>query len=78
MSYFSAAQNNGPDNGYLLTFRAASGTVPGIGSGTFMNFNPNGGTNFELPITTNGYGATIDFQYDQPFTCQEPAGEPPG
>jgi hypothetical protein len=81
VSYFSAAANNGPDNGYLSTFRAASGTVPRIGSGTFMNFNPNGGTNLLLQITVHGPGVTADnpgaeisFQYDQPFATQQPMG----
>ena len=32
-------------------------SITGIGSGTFMNFNPSGGTNVELPITTDGANA---------------------
>ncbi len=56
------------------TFRAASATIPGIGSGTFMNFNPTGGTTLELPITTYINGAQLTFEYDQPFAAQEPAG----
>ncbi len=52
VTYFSSAGNEGPDSGYLSTFRPASGNITGIGAGTFMNFNPNGGTNIELPITT--------------------------
>ncbi len=47
VTYFSAAGNEA-NNGYLSTFRATTGTITGIGSGTFMNFNPNGATNIEL------------------------------
>ena len=52
----------------------ANATVAGIGTGTFMNFNPNGGTNVELPITTDGNNAIVTFEYDQPYETQEPAG----
>ncbi len=76
VAYFSAAGNDGPDSGYLSTFRPASGTISGIGSGTFMNFNPNGGTTLQLPITTTISNASIVFEYDQPFQSQEPAGAP--
>ena len=41
-----------------------------------MNFNPNGGTNIELPITTGIANAEITFQFDQPYRFQEPAGSP--
>ena len=44
VTYFSAAGNEGPDSGYLSNFRAATGKIAGIGSGTFMNFNPSGGS----------------------------------
>jgi hypothetical protein len=74
VTYFSSAGNDGAGNGYLSTFRAASTSVTGIGSGTFMNFNPNGGTNVELPITTLVSNANLIFEYDQPFETQEPAG----
>ena len=50
VSYFSAAGNNGV-GGYLSNFRSATGTVPGVGSGTFMNFDPTGGTLLQLPVT---------------------------
>ncbi len=71
--YFSAAGNEGPDSGYLSTFRADTTTVNGI-SGTFMNFNPNGGTpNPLLPITTGINNAFITFEYDQPYGAQQPA-----
>ncbi len=73
-TYFSAAGNEGPDSGYLSQFRSSSGTITGIGSGTFMNFNPNGGTNIELPITTGVANALITFQFDQPYQFQEPTG----
>ena len=75
VTYFSAA-GNVANQGYLSTFRAATGTIAGIGTGTFMNFNPNGGTTLQLPITTNGANAQIIFEYDQPFQTQEPAGSP--
>ena len=39
-----------------------------------MNFNPGGGTNVELPITTDGANAVVTFQFDQPYQTQEPAG----
>ena len=73
VTYFSSAGNEA-NNGYLSTFRPASTSVTGIGTGTFMNFNPNGGTNVELPITTDGANAQITFEYDQPYETQEPAG----
>jgi hypothetical protein len=73
-TYFSAAGNTGPDAGYLSTFRGATGTVPGVGSGTFMNFNPDGGTNLLLPVTTSVDSDAITFEYDQPYGAQEPAG----
>jgi hypothetical protein len=74
VTYFSAAGNEGPDSGYLSTFRAGLGTVPGVGTGTFMNFNPGAGTNLLLPITTGIANANIIFQFDQPFATQQPAG----
>jgi large repetitive protein len=74
VTYFSAAGNEGPDSGYLSTFRSGTGTVTGLGNGTFMNFDPNGGTNFLLPITTGIANASISFEYDQPYGAQEPAG----
>ena len=39
-----------------------------------MNFNPNGGTTLELPITTTVANAELTFEFDQPFETQEPAG----
>src|SRR5262249_38400696 len=73
VTYLSAAGNSA-NQGYLSTFRPASTTVTNIGSGVFMNFDPSGGTNVELPITTSAGGAVLSFQYDQPFQTQEPAG----
>jgi large repetitive protein len=72
VTYFSAAGNQFND-GYLSTFRPTSTTVAGM-SGTFMNFDPNGGTNALLPLTTDGAGAELIFQFDQPFNTQQPAG----
>ncbi len=74
VTYFSDAENEGPDSGYLSNFRASSGTVTGIGAGTFMNFNPSGASNLLLPITTGINNAEITFQFDQPYQFQEPAG----
>ncbi len=74
VTYFSAAGNEGPQSGYLSTFRASTGTITGIGTGTFMNFNPSGGTNLELPITTFINNAQLVFQYDQPYATEQPAG----
>ena len=31
VSYFSDAENDGPSNGYLSTFRPASGNITGVG-----------------------------------------------
>jgi hypothetical protein len=76
VTYFSSAGNDGPDSGYLSTFRPASSSIAGIGSGVFMNFNPNGGTTLQLPITTSINNAEILFEYDQPYQIQEPAGSP--
>jgi hypothetical protein len=75
VTYFSAAGNQA-NGGYLSNFRAASGTVTGIGSGTFENFNPNGGTMLELPITTTQANIPLVMQFDQPYNFQEPAGDP--
>ncbi|HZW35120.1 MAG TPA: S8 family serine peptidase, partial [Isosphaeraceae bacterium] len=76
ITYFSAAGNTA-DQGYLSTFRGVQGTISGIGSGTFMSFNPVAGSStsdIELPVTTDGANAEIIFEYDQPFQTQEPAG----
>ena len=49
-----------------------------------MNFDPNGGTNFLLPVTisnpdpTAQTKAVITMQFDQPYQMQEPAGSPQG
>ncbi|MGZ3470762.1 MAG: S8 family serine peptidase, partial [Isosphaeraceae bacterium] len=74
VTYLSAAGNEA-DQGYLSNFRAATGTVTGVGTGTFMNFNPSG-TNLLLPITVNEANTTINFQWDQPWATQEPMGSP--
>ena len=76
--YFTSAANSGVDNGYLSTFRPVTATVGSGASqqtGTFQNFN--GGTGTASPllkITTGVPNAFINFQYDQPFKTQEPAG----
>ncbi len=71
VSYFSAAGNTSLAQGYLSAFRGVSASVTGVGSGTFMNFNPNGGTTTLLPITISGTSqtnpASFDFQFDQPW-----------
>jgi hypothetical protein len=75
-TYFSAAGNEGPDSGYLSQFRPATGNVPGLGSGTFMNFATSGSPQLLLPITTGIDNASFIFEFDQPFQTQEPAGSP--
>ncbi len=75
VTYFSAAGNRA-DDGYLSTFRATTGSIPGLASGTFMNFAPSGAANILLPLTTDGPNADLIFEYDQPFATQEPAGSP--
>ena len=74
VTYLSAAGNEA-DHGYLSNFRAATGTVTGVGTGTFMNFNPSG-TSLLLPITVNVADTSINFQFDQPWETQEPTGSP--
>ena len=74
VTYLSAAGNEA-NHGYLSNFRAATGTVTGLGTGTFMNFNPSG-TSLLLPITVNVANTNIDFQFDQPWATQEPTGSP--
>ena len=73
VTYFSAAGNQGQQR-LSFKFGAASGTISAIGTGTFMNFNPNGGTILELPITTGTQRQDSLTQYDQPYNLQEPAG----
>lgn len=69
VSYFSAAGNSA-SKGYLSQFRGVTATPGSLPSGRYMNFNPNGGTNTLLPVTT---GSSIDsragigFQFDQPW-----------
>ncbi len=75
VTYFSAAGNQA-NGGYLSNWRPATGTVTGVGSGTFENFNPNGGTLLELPITTTNPNIPLVMQFDQPYNFQEPAGDP--
>ncbi len=76
VSYFSAAGNQA-NGGYLSQFRSVTDTITGIGStaGTYMNFNPNGGTLDEMPITTTAGSIPLVFQFDQPYQTQEPTGD---
>ncbi len=73
VSYFSAAGNQSPFNGYLSQYRGVNATVGSLGSGTFMNFNPNssGPVTTELPVsivgTSQNNPAIFDFQFDQPW-----------
>ena len=62
--YFASAGNK-DGHGYLSNFRAVSGTVGGI-TGTFQDFDPNGGVTTQLPVTVTS-GGLLDFQYDQPW-----------
>ncbi len=75
VTYFSAAGNQG-NGGYQSAWRGATGTVTGIGTGTFFNFDPTGGTLLGLPVTVTNTGPSVPltFQFDQPFTTQQPAG----
>ena len=74
VTYFSSAGNRAND-GYLSDFRATTGSIPNVGSGTYMNFNPSGGAaNILMPLTTDGPNANLIFEYDQPFATQQPAG----
>ncbi len=78
VSYFSAAGNTGLDDGYLSTFKgttaAASGSLP---AGTYMNFGTASSPLTQLPITVNApedsSEDTITFQWDDPYTFQQPA-----
>jgi hypothetical protein len=63
--YFSAAGNEA-NQGYQSFYRSVTATVPGIGTGDFMNFAPTGTPVTELPITVNTQG-TIDFQFSEPW-----------
>ena len=63
--YLSAAGNDA-SSGFGSTWRSATDTVAGI-SGTWMNFNPSGGTLTKLPVTVK-YGIQgFTFQYDEPW-----------
>ncbi len=65
VTYVSSA-GNAADSGYQSNFRGANGTVTGVGTGRFMNFNPGGGP-AALSIGINVYSATnMVFQFDQP------------
>jgi large repetitive protein len=68
VSYFSSAGNNGSTGkgGYESGFRGVNTSVTGVGTGTFFNFNPNGGTMTNLPITATA-GGLFALQWDDPF-----------
>ena len=68
VTYLSAAGNEA-NHGYLSNFRAATGTVTGVGTGTFMNFNPSG-TSLLLPITVN------DGQHQHQLPVRSALGDP--
>ncbi len=54
-----------------------TGRSPNIGTGTFENFNPNGGTMLTLPITTTQGNIPLVLQFDQPYqTCRSPQAIP--
>jgi hypothetical protein len=65
VAYFSAAGNSMND-GIETPFRGINTTVTGVGTGLFMNWNPNGGTTSLLPITVTTPGRMV-MQFDQPF-----------
>ena len=76
VSYFSAAGNQA-NGGYLSQFRGVTDTITGVSStaSTYMNFNPNGGTLDQMPITTTAGSIPLVFQFDQPYQTQEPSGD---
>ena len=74
VAYFSSAGNFGGGSGYLSQYRGVTATVANIGTGNFMNFAPTGAPVTALPVTTARANETIEFQFDQPFTTQQPAG----
>jgi hypothetical protein len=67
VTYFSAA-GNASNSGYLSAFRGVNATVTGIGTGRFMNFDPNasGQVVTNLPITVTS-AQPIYFQWDNPW-----------
>ena len=80
---YDSSAGNAADQGYLSNFRGVKATVPGIGTGTFMNFDPTGKTTTtELPITVGSVDpntgvAPLVFQFDQPYSTYE-TGTAPG
>lgn len=65
VSYFAAAGNSS-DSGYLSNFRGASGTVTGIGTGRFMDFDPGPGVSLSIPVTPRAAGGPLVLQWDNP------------
>jgi len=65
-TYLSSAGNQS-DSGYESTFRGVSATVPALGAGRYMNFDPSGATQ-ATSIGVNVYASgAIVMQFDQPF-----------
>ena len=67
VTYFSAAGNEG-NAGYESQFRPLQTTVAGVGTGTFQNFNPNGGSAPTIAITVTAGNTLSELigQFDQP------------
>lgn len=68
VTYLSAAGNQA-NSGYESQFRGVNATVAGVGTGRFMNFNPDpsGNAVTNLPITVTQAGEAFVFQFDNPF-----------
>ena len=66
---YTSAGGNAADSGYLSQFRGVTANVTGIGTGTFMNFDPSGATTATLlPIQV--YSPTSPtFEFDQPVVA---------
>lgn len=73
-AHFSAAGNAGR-NAYESAFTGTSQTVPGVGSGTFHDFDSSAGTDIYQPITLPaGQTFAITYQWDQPYASAGGAG----
>ncbi len=66
---FTSAAGNAADSGYLSQFRGVNGTVPTIGAGRFMNFDPTGATQTTLLPIEVYQSTTPTFQFDQPIVA---------
>ena len=66
VTYLAAVGNQG-DSGYSSLFRGVTGTVPGVGTGRFLNFNPGSGP-AALSIGINVYNpSNLTLMWDNPF-----------